>query len=139
VICAAVVLVIVAVVGGVGGAGGAAGDPPAVRARGSKEPAVILELAGSGSRRSESIQLPGRWALKWSFDCRPPSIAGPGVFSVEVIRAHGRPRRDPQIPRLLRFDTAGSGLERYGGGGYRAFLRIASQCPWTLRATRIRA
>ena len=108
------------------------------RADAGRDPAVVLDVAGSGSRRTPRFRLPDQWTLKWSFDC-VSSTSGPGVFSVEVVRAGSPPEYDPQIPRLVRFDTAGSGLERYDRGGYRAFLRVASQCRWTLKATRFGA
>jgi hypothetical protein len=99
----------------------------------TKPPVSIFDAAGSGSSTTAPFRLPDQWSLRWSFDCSR-SIAGPGIFSVEVVATSSRPRHDPQIPRLLRFATSGFGIERYARGGHRAFLRIASECAWTVKA-----
>jgi hypothetical protein len=55
------------------------------------------------------------------------------VFSIQVVQIDSSSsRRNVRIPRLLRFDNAGFGSEQYDQGGTRAFLRIASQCSWTV-------
>jgi hypothetical protein len=105
----------------------------AAGAAGGKGP---YDFSGSGSTRTTVFRLPDHWSLKWSFDCSQ-SIAGPGVFSVQVVEVgSSAPQLDLRIPRLLRFDTAGFGIEHYDEGGHRAFLRVASQCSWMLRAER---
>jgi hypothetical protein len=99
---------------------------------------VVVDDAGTGSSLTRGFQLPGEWTLRWSFDCAG-AIAGPGVFSIEVVEVQRPHRVDLRIPRVLRFDQAGSGSERYAVGGYRAMLRVTSQCPWTLRVVDLRA
>jgi hypothetical protein len=116
-------------------AGAVAGAPAAVGGT-ATSPASIFDAAGSGSSTTAAFRLPDQWSLRWSFDCSR-SIAGPGIFSVEVVATSSRPRHDAGIPRLLRFGTSGYGIERYARGGHRAFLRIASECAWTVRAARL--
>ena len=111
--CAGAVLTaVLTVVVSVSASGAAAGKGP-------------YEFSGSGSTRTTGFQLPDHWTLKWSFDCSQ-SISGPGVFSVQVVEVgSSAPELNLRIPRLLRFDTAGSGVQQYDEGGHRAFLRIA--------------
>ena len=105
---------------------------PAVGAASAKGP---YDFSGDGSARTPAFRLPDPWSLNWSFDCSA-SVPGPGVFSVQVVAVDGHATRlDLRFPRLLRYDTVGSGIERYDHGGTRAFLRIASQCSWTLSVT----
>ena len=100
-------------------------------------PDVAQDFSGAGSIRTRGFQLPGHWTLTWSFDCAG-SVTGPGVFSIQVVQIDASSsQRHVRIPRLLRFDTAGFGAERYDQGGNRAFLRIASQCAWTVAETPI--
>jgi hypothetical protein len=109
------------------------GAPP-VGAASVKDP---HEFSGSGSARTPTFELPDQWTLKWSFDCSA-SISRPGIFSVQVVVADANAARlNLLIPRLLRFDTEGSGTEHYDHGGHRAFLRIASPCSWTVKAARL--
>jgi hypothetical protein len=96
---------------------------------------VVFDGTGDGSSRTSAFRLPDAWNLRWSFDCSS-SVSGPGIFSVEVLEAGSPPRHDPEIPRLLRFATSGSGVDHYSSGAYRAFLRIASQCSWIVKAVR---
>ena len=107
---------------------------PAAGAR-SNGPLVAFDGTGTGSSRTSTFRLPEPWSLHWSFDCSS-SLVGPGLFSVEVEVAGSPPTHDLGIPRLVRFATSGSGIDRYSSGDYRAFLRIASQCSWTVRAVR---
>jgi hypothetical protein len=107
----------------------AVGGAPAAHGADREIPHVFT---GTGSIRTRGFQLPGHWTLVWSFDCAG-SVAGPGVFSIQVVQVDGSPsRRNVRIPRLLRFDNAGFGTEQYDQGGTRAFFRIASQCSWTV-------
>jgi hypothetical protein len=105
-----------------------------VSAAGAADGTVPYDFSGNGSTRTTSFRLPDRWSLRWSFDCSK-SIVGPGIFSVQVVEVDSSsgPRLNLRIPRLLRFDSAGSGVESHEQGGHRAFLRIASQCSWTVR------
>jgi hypothetical protein len=99
---------------------------------------MVLDEAGIGSSRTRVFRLPTRWSLKWSFACSS-SLAGPGLFAVEVVQVRPSRRLDLRLPRLLRFDLEGSGVERYTTGGYRAVLRVTSQCSWTLRVAELRS
>lgn len=120
-----------------GSDGGVVTNSPAAsdRATVAATPTVLLDLAGKGTKTTNTFAATGSWDLTWSYDCTaflaPLGGSGQGNFIVFVYSADGMPSGNQGVNQLGVKD---SGVEHYHIGGS-LYLAINSECDWHITAT----
>jgi hypothetical protein len=94
-----------------------------------REPGVLWQGRGRDAAVGEWFQVPGRWRVVWSFDCRNVAAYGGGNFKLSGAGSGAFNKVAVQ-----RFGVRGRGSLRMTGGG-RGRLSIESVCDrWVVKA-----
>ncbi|MGA7419451.1 MAG: hypothetical protein WBW80_15755 [Acidimicrobiales bacterium] len=113
-----------------------------------KGPTVIFQQTGTGTSTTATFTAPNAgWNLKWNYNCAASAIpdgnggtipdSGTGDFFVEVAQAPGKGTmaslEDQPVNQGPGAGASGTEHYHYGGGG--VYLKIDSECAWTVVAT----
>jgi hypothetical protein len=103
----------------------------------TKAPAgPIFTQSGSGTATTSSFKVPSSWDLGWSYDCTQ-TFGGQGNFAVDIWDDYGqKSQTDFDNQGVNQLGANGSGTEHYHSGGNTKFLKILSECPWTVTVTK---
>jgi hypothetical protein len=91
---------------------------------------------GSGTATTSSFKVPSSWNLGWSYDCSQ-NLGGQGNFIVDIYDDYGQ-KSQPDFDNqgINQLGAKGQGVEHYHSGGNSKFLKIGSECPWTVTVTK---
>ncbi|WP_203923644.1 hypothetical protein [Rugosimonospora africana] len=92
-------------------------------------PRTLLQLSGSGIKKSNTFTTGDEWTLSYSFNCS--SFGGQGNFAVTEYDSTGMPT-DVLVNELAKSGKDTVPQHADGGGHY---LEINSECTWSLIVT----
>ena len=95
-----------------------------------RQPVVLLDLTGSGTKQTQKFTTSGDWTLTWSYDCSS-ALGAQGNFIVMVYNADGS--ADYNDTTVNQLGTSGSDTEYYYDAGTH-YLSINSECSWHVTA-----
>jgi hypothetical protein len=103
----------------------------------------IFTQTGSGTATTASFKVPNSWDMAWSYDCAN-FYGGSGNFIVSIYDLTGSAGGTASSGGSLDFDNQGlnqlgangSGVEHYHSGGNTKYLKIISECNWTVTVTK---
>jgi len=113
------------------GAKGDKGDQGAAGPQGrtgkAYEPSTLLEISGSGIKKSVTFTTGGSWSLEYAYDCS--RWGSTGNFMVDLYDAGSGDLDDVLVNEL---DTGGTdSTPVYSSGTH--WLEVDSECDWTVR------
>jgi hypothetical protein len=117
--------------------GGSAAPAQSSAAAGDKTPAaaatpkVLLNIAGTGTKTTQTFAAHSNWDMAWSYDCS--SFGAQGNFIVSVYNSSDNtPNFDNQGVNQL--GKKGADVDHYHSGGS-FYLKVISECKWTINVT----
>ena len=147
-----VVILIAAIAGAAGGGGGgskssattvstaaptASTNTPAPTAQAGP----IFTQAGSGTATTASFKVPNNWDFAWTYDCS--NFGGQGNFATTnydltgAITGNGNGGAiDFDNQGVNQLGARGSGVEHYHSGGNTKYIKVISECAWTITVTK---
>jgi hypothetical protein len=106
----------------------AAASQPAQTA--PRQPVVLLDISGSGTKRTQKFTTSGDWTLVWSYDCTA-ALGAQGNFIVTVYNADGS--ADYSDTDVNQLGASGSDTQYYYDSGTH-YLSVNSECSWHVTA-----
>jgi hypothetical protein len=102
----------------------------------------IFTQTGSGTATTASFKVPNSWDMAWTYDCANFGLSG--NFIVQIYDLTGSAGGTAASGGNLDFDNQGvnqlgangSGVEHYHSGGNTKYLKISSECNWSLTITK---
>ncbi len=103
----------------------------------------IFTQTGSGTATTASFKVPNQWNFTWSYDCTASSI-GTGNFITANYDLTGSLGGNASSGGSLDIDNQGvnqvgpkgAGVEHYHSGGNTKYVKVISECPWTITVTK---
>lgn len=95
-----------------------------------RQPVVLLDLTGSGTKQTQKFTTASDWTLQWSYDCTA-ALGAQGNFIVTVYNADGS--ADYGDTDVNQLGTSGSDIQYYYDSGTH-YLSINSECSWRVTA-----
>lgn len=107
----------------------AAAAAATTKAAAPQPPKTLLQLTGSGIKKSNTFTTGDEWTLSYSFNCS--NFGSQGNFAVMEYDSSGMPT-DVLVNELAKSGTDSVPQHVDGGGHY---LQINSECKWSLTVT----
>jgi hypothetical protein len=101
-----------------------------------KKTVPVFQQTGAGTATTGSFKVPSTWDMVWSYDCSR-TFGGQGNFIVEIYDDYGQKSTvDFDNQGINQLGAKGTGIEHYHSGGNKKFLKVVSECPWSLLVTK---
>ena len=98
--------------------------------------APIFTQTGSGSAQTGVFKVPSDWDLAWSYDCSN-FFGGSGNFVVSIYDYYGQNSQlDLDNQGVNQLGKSGTSTDHFHSGGNKKFLKINSECNWTVTVTK---
>jgi Protein of unknown function (DUF2510) len=102
----------------------------------------IFTQTGSGTATTASFKVPNSWDMAWTYDCA--NFGTSGNFVVSIYDLTGSAGGTEESGGSVDFDNQGvnqlgangSGVEHFHSGGNTKYLKVISECNWTLTVTK---
>jgi hypothetical protein len=102
--------------------------------RPNQVPAPIFTQSGSGTAQTSTFRVPSNWDLSWHYDCS--NFGTTGNFLVQIFDYYGNNSTlDLDNQGVNQLGQSGTSVEHYHSGRNTKFLKIDSECAWTVSVT----
>jgi hypothetical protein len=95
-------------------------------------PGPIFMQSGTGISSTATFEVPSEWNLVWHYDCS--SSGGTGNFIVSIANSDGS--SDFSSAGVNQLGAGGDGTEHYHADPGSKFLKVNSECAWTVTVVR---
>jgi Protein of unknown function (DUF2510) len=101
----------------------------------------IFTQSGSGTATTATFKVPNNWDFAWTYDCS--NAGGTGNFITENWDYNGAVSgnrnggaMDLDNQGVNQLGPSGQGVEHYHSGGNTKYMKVNSECNWTLTVTK---
>jgi Protein of unknown function (DUF2510) len=116
--------------------------PAATKTTAARAPAgPIFTQSGSGTATTATFKVPNNWDFAWSYDCS--NWGSSGNFITEnwdyngAVSGNGNGgATDLDNQGVSQLGPGGQGVEHYHSGGNTKYMKVTSECNWTLTVTK---
>jgi hypothetical protein len=107
---------------------------PVLALRPKQAAGPIFTQAGTGTAQTATFKVPNNWDFAWHYDCS--NFGTSGNFSVQIYDYYGNNSQlDLDNQGVNQLGPSGTSTEHYHSGGNTKFLKIDSECAWTVTVT----